>query len=514
VHFSAPTLHPNVIANNEQRELARSRIEALVSRRPKPGGKRVDDGMPVVIRLTTVSAVANFDSYIQVQCPLPHGLRVIQPNLLVDSGNATLIVPYGEALTEANGYQVLGATTEPWGCPANVVQGPIQIATMDGTLYEIDDCVFYACIGNDTYGNRTANFGLGCLSPWSSNNANTPLVNGQRLEPPLQSPLSYNALYPCVEVVYAPAGTMFADDGSLTLTDSSLMVLFPSPPKGLTMMATTPNNGWMSVIPTTLSIGSTKTAWPGGPEWYIVAMIDTGGSSAYLVDPQNYVWNKTWPEPVTCPLWAQGSIPPANCIADRLTIGLAQSGGSPSYTYTIDTKLLPASVQGLTLVMFQNSNYMRGNEGMNTGGITALFNRILIDYANAQVGFAPVSPYWTQVIEMDKSVDQAVKISPPFVPGVLIGYDYFEVGSLVHTKMTISWKHLPPRATLLVQHAGSAGAEVIDWNGPSFSREPSGSFDVTLSVFRQAGKAVPIFIFALGPTGLAPVDIRVSATTD
>lgn len=89
---SPPTLHPDVIATEEQRALARSRIEALVSRRPEPGGRRVDNGMPVVIPLTTVSAAGLFDSYIQLRCPLPRALRVVQPDLLVDSGNATLTV--------------------------------------------------------------------------------------------------------------------------------------------------------------------------------------------------------------------------------------------------------------------------------------------------------------------------------------------------------------------------------------------------------------------------------------
>lgn len=510
--FSPPTLHPNVIATDERRDLARGRIEALVSRRPAPGDKQVDDGTPVAIRLTTVSAAGLFDSYIQVRCPLPRALRVVQPDLLVDSGNATLIVPYGEQLTEANGYKLLGTTTEPWGAPANVVQGPIQIATMDGTYYEIADCVFYACTGNNSYGSRTANFGLGCLSPWSSQRANVPFSG----KPPLQAPLSYNTSYPCVEVVFAPAKTMFADDGSLTLTDGSLMMLYPSQPKGFTTMAITPNLGWMSVIPTSLAIGGQATQWPGPPASYICAVIDTGGTSAYVGDPYNLVWDKTWPESVTCPAWTGASVPPASCTAARLDIGLAQSGGSPSYAYTIDTHLLPASVQGLTLVMYQNGGqYMPySNYSINTGGITALFNRILIDYANAQVGFAPNPPYWTEVIELDPgTVRKSAAISPPTVPGVLIGYDYFTMGSVVTTTLKISWEDLPPGAVLHVQHGGSPGAEVLNWSGPNRGVGPSGQIEATYGIFRQAGAAVPILIYAWR-SGYVPVKIKVEATTN
>jgi hypothetical protein len=32
----------------------------------------------------------------------------------------------------------------------------------------------------------------------------------------------------------------------------------------------------------------------------------------------------------------------------------------------------------------------RGQQGMNVGGITALFNRILIDYTGTRVGLKPV----------------------------------------------------------------------------------------------------------------------------
>lgn len=37
--------------------------------------------------------------------------------------------------------------------------------------------------------------------------------------------------------------------------------------------------------------------------------------------------------------------------------------------------------------MCQMNEYMRGQYGLNTGGITALTNAILIDHANRRVGF-------------------------------------------------------------------------------------------------------------------------------
>ena len=63
----------------------------------------------------------------------------LQQRLLVDSGNATMIIGNGEDLVGVAGYTVLGKATEPWGCPANVVKGPVQIAA-DGGIYQIRDC--------------------------------------------------------------------------------------------------------------------------------------------------------------------------------------------------------------------------------------------------------------------------------------------------------------------------------------------------------------------------------------
>ena len=43
------------------------------------------------------------------------------------------------------------------------------------------------------------------------------------------------------------------------------------------------------------------------------------------------------------------------------------------------------AVQGLTGVMCELNGYMMGQEGMNIGGITALFNRILKTYKFALI---------------------------------------------------------------------------------------------------------------------------------
>jgi hypothetical protein len=385
MHFSPPTLHPTLLADKQHLIHVHCRMSAVLALRPRLGVLRAAAGVPVSIPLTTISQEGNFDAWIEVQFTIVNGQVVA--SLLVDSGNSTMIIPYGENLAGAPGYTVLGTTNEPWGCRANVMKGPAQIIASDGSIYQIDNCVFYACIGNNADGKRTANFGTGRVSPWSANGSHA----HDGLGVTIQSPLSYNTAYPYAEFVYAPAEAMFSSTATPHVNDGSLLILHATRPSGFTMLEIIPNLGWMSVVPAAFAIGSTATAWPGSIASPI-AMVDTGGGPVLLSDPNGVVWREAWPNPVPCPLWT-GVNPPesknCNCVSDRLTLSLKGSDGMTSYTYTIDTSAMPASVRGLTAVMCELNGCMMGQEGMNIGGITALFNRILIDYAGTQLGFAP-----------------------------------------------------------------------------------------------------------------------------
>ena len=83
-------------------------------------------------------------------------------------------------------YQVLGDSTQPWGCPAKVVKGPICVGGI-----QIGGCVFYACMGNGPNEAPTANFGAGCVSPWSASGWNKPSGLGVTMQAPLAH-LSYH----------------------------------------------------------------------------------------------------------------------------------------------------------------------------------------------------------------------------------------------------------------------------------------------------------------------------------
>jgi hypothetical protein len=328
--------------------------------------------------LSTVSLNLNFDAYITVSFPgAPTGTSA---SLLVDSGNSMLIVPRWEDIQSIPGYQttytVLGASHEPWGCPANVVKGPIELIAANGTPFVIEDCVFYACTGNPAGGSRTANLGTGCLNPWTSSSWNTPLAGVT-----MQSPLSYSN-YPYAEFDYASAGqVMQAGGAGPALAGDSVLRLYAAAPDGYSMFAIIPNCEWMSLAPKSLRIGGTLTQWPGPGA--AIAMVDTGGGPVFLSDPDGFVYATHWPDDVANPDWAANSV---SCQSTEASVGVELGDSNGSYTYTIDDSTFPPAVQGLTIVMCKQNQYMMGQRGMNIGGISALANYILIDFQNKRIG--------------------------------------------------------------------------------------------------------------------------------
>ena len=505
LHFSPPRLHPPILKRPDHIALVTQKFEAFAAQRAATKSikalKATDDGSPLTVPLTTVSLYGNFDSYITVN--FTGGFTA---QLMVDSGNSMMIVPNGEDLIASGQYTNLGDAPEgePWGCPAVVLQGTLLVPLADGSTYEIDNCVFYACTGNNPSGYRTANFGLGCIHPWSSSGWNLPF-GGDGIV--MQAPLSYGTnLY--TEVAFAPAQTMFSSQSEPLVTQNSQLILQQDAPSGYTVMPIIEGLEWMSLVPLSLAIEGTQTAWPNNAA--AIAMIDTGGGPAFLSDPDSLVWDKNWPDSCTCPTWTSTSTN-CRCVQGRLDLTLASSTAEPIYSYAIDTTPLPSSVQGLTGVFCQTNAYMMNQAGMNVGGITCLFNRLLIDYNGHQVGMMPIDPNWTKTIEMGAQVQETTQIP---TPGALIGYDLYPVGATIETTMKLSWTDLPAGATLYVQHGGSSGATVLNWSGPDTSTAASGELTFSYTVQRTEGAAVPLFIYAFSSDYLSfTATVEATSTT-
>jgi hypothetical protein len=377
---SEPSLHPPVLATQSDRDSLASQMAPIsaefaarvttVSRAAAPAGS-------LDIPLTTVSRDGNFDASIYITYRGAPATLSVQ--LLVDTGNFSLIVPEYEKIAAlpnfAVDYAILADNvSEPWGCPAKILRGPIRIPIRDGSVYEIPGCVFYACTGpRPGSTERTANFGAGCISPW-----------GREGNITIQSPLSFDPAYRYAEFNYVSANRIFAATGRVTLAKGSSLTLYRAMPSGYQTFDIIKNLMWMSLIPRSLSIGAVKTAWPrllASP----IAMVDTGGGPVFLSDPNADVYTTNWPDIVPSPPWTSPGSLPCESTKHAITIDVGDSGSS--FTYRIDTTRLPPPVQGLTLVMCGSCEFMRQNQGMNLGGISALFNYILVDFASGKVAF-------------------------------------------------------------------------------------------------------------------------------
>ena len=331
--------------------------------------------------ITTVSTNYNFDAYIVVG--FKGGDPSQAPHLIVDSGNTSLVVPRWEDIAAIPNhkatYHVLGEAAEPWGCPANVVKGPIELFDSTGDTFTIDDCIFFACTGDSPlHGHRTANFGTGCIEPWSASTANVVSSLGLTLQPILS-----RTHYPYVEFDYAPMEPVPAGGTTAGVHTHSMIRIHSVVPAGFFLMDIVRDCPWMALIATGLRIAGSKTKWPGeltSP----IAMIDTGGGPVYLSDPHNYLCSSEWPDPVANPEWASDSTA-AKSIQAPIEITVGDKLGS--YSYVINNARFPVADQGITLVMSEQNPFMMGQQGMNVGGISALENAILIDYKHRKVGF-------------------------------------------------------------------------------------------------------------------------------
>jgi hypothetical protein len=387
VSYSVPSLHPPVLKTQAHKDLFRSKSSLIAgerSRRQLTLARSIAASLSaspsVRIPLTTVSLDGNFDAYVSVSFPGAGG--ALSDPLLVDSGNNSLIVPDYSAIAMlpnfSKNYEVLEYDIqEPWLCPACKLRGPIRIPT-EGGFYEIPDCIFYACTAPNQSNERTANFGTGCLAPRKIGTAD------------IQSPLAISADYPYAEFNYAPAVQIFEPGAGPIIVGNSFLTLYKDVPDGYQLFDIIKDQQWMSLRPKTLTVGGQQTKWPGDLAATSIAMVDTGGGPLFLSDPKKYLWAEDWPTPAPLPSWINGSYC-CQATGGDLAVTLCDEKNS-LFSYRVDTAKLPPLAQGLTLVICKDCSFMEGQNGMNIGGLSALFNYVLIDYVGARVGFKAKAP--------------------------------------------------------------------------------------------------------------------------
>jgi hypothetical protein len=379
VSLSGSRLHASFITKQEHIATVKRQLAAVAA----PSGRLFSlDLAPsgrLEIPISTVSLDRNFDAYVNVN--FKGGDASAPITAVVDTGNSTLILPDWGTLSSlqnfATDYRVLiSDTTEPWGCPAAIVEGPIEIPLATGNVYTILNCIFFVCKGPNASGDRTANFGIGCVSPW-------PVSSGVMMK----SPLSYDPAYPITELCFASKSAIFSTATEPTVKSDSAINLYGSLPTGYQTFSIISGLEWMALVPKSLKIAATETRWPNA-SGHPIAMIDCGGGPVYLSDPDGYLYSQAWPDQVPLPEWANTGSVSCQAVKDDLQFVLGDAKGD--FTISISEGSLPPATQNLTLVICQTCQYMMGEYGLNIGGISALFNRIALDYSRGQVAFKPV----------------------------------------------------------------------------------------------------------------------------
>ncbi len=398
IQLSPPTLHPPVITKEEHKTYVKEQL-AQCCHQHEQNYKQADAETTSVMTdpsfelyLTTVSLNTNYDSHLYISFD---GASGNYTSLIFDTGNTVLIVPYYDHIPDVSSYEVLAEhAVEPFGCPAKILRGPINIRTTGNSQqnYTLENVIFYACTGtNDPdYPNyRTANFGAGCVTNWR-----TPA----EINEPMQSPLTYNPDYPYAEIkngVPPDSGS-----GSPLVNSNSSLVLYRSDslPSQYIMMDIIPNQNWMSVEVQNIWIASQTTNWPG--KQTAIAFVDTGGGAPFLSDPNQYIVGQNWPgETNQCPFWTninEGPLQSTNCKCVDSDITITLTDGRASLSYEIEVSALPSlattnpgqpSEVFVSLVPCQKNGYMMNQYGMNIGGLSCLFLTVLVDYFNKKVGF-------------------------------------------------------------------------------------------------------------------------------
>jgi len=385
VGISRTTLHPPVVETPVHHTMLAGALAARVETKVGAIAPQIAGGASIEIPLSTVSRVGTFDALIRLRFGIPGNSVDVQ--LIVDSGNDTLILPSFDAIRAlpnfAAEYTILSESIrEPYGCPAKLLRGPIVIPTPAGD-FRIENCSFFACTGPNSAQRITYNFGTGWICQWE--NFTDKHGKAFTVLPPLRigaKPYRY------VEFDYAPAPAVMTGGDELKFAGGSIMTLTNDPPAGYQMfdIIRGPDAWWMSVKVRSLTIGQKRTGWPGTGTSYPMAMVDTGGGPVLLSDPDGLLYPTVWPEQVGLPDWASASAP-SLCQAVKDPLEIEIGDGNDWFSYRIDTTSLPEPVQDLTLVLCKECSFMQGNRGMNIGGISVLFNYILIDNVLGKVGF-------------------------------------------------------------------------------------------------------------------------------
>ncbi len=156
---------------------------------------------------------------------------------------------------------------------------PIVLSCEGGGTYTIARCQILCLHGPNQNGEYTANFGIGCVTPWKVGDTE----NG------LQSPFSSIPTTPvCRSTMRQSDQVLSASDVPHVAPGSLLILSREVEPGSLSEVIfddILPDTPWMSLRPLSLYIGNDRTEWPGKHKATSIGRgLDPGGGAVFLSD--------------------------------------------------------------------------------------------------------------------------------------------------------------------------------------------------------------------------------------
>ena len=343
-------------------------IESLSPCTPVAGA--APPGKPLADTAKSVSIPLDIDrnwSYVHVSVWGQAEKTWVATRMVFDTGSTCMIYPNADDLSPAVYERIGDPVTEPWGCPAVVVQGPVKIGQ-----FELGASIkFLACTGENENKQRTSVFGAG------------PGI-GTMMDVCEHCPLEQISGTYRFSEIKVHAGTL---------------VLHKNKPPEYAQMLPLMHNDLPTLPIIGLSIPG-AAAW-AAENWFeharnnysddIGLLLDTAGGPTIWFDPAKILANSGAFESGVIDTWCSGSSAQGGCGGigvqlPEVTLTLGSAGASVSIDLVMPVS--QGTEDGIACFC-TNDQFVSEMTPLNVGGALFLSHTLLIDWAGRSVGILP-----------------------------------------------------------------------------------------------------------------------------
>ena len=343
--------------------------------------------------------VANYDSFISVEYRKGGEWVPTTETMLFDTGSVALILPYYKNLDATKYRTIKDNITEPWGCPAKILKGPIRLGGM-----EIPECQFIACTGPNTYKRRTHICGASISSrnepyvypsspivqvckklkrPFFEVVINTSNLKSQvsffSNKPPSYSQKNVGGPFP---IIPNENWTAIAIEG-IKVDGTKWQKLPQGCPAGEPDCGCyVDNQCWGSIDYDEANCANefidAKWCMASNPANKYIGLLDTGGGPIMINDDKQQSLASVFKNTTKCPGWLSSSLG-AQCFSDQITVSISS-----------DFEVKYPNNGKTTTVLFPRKNIFTSSGELNFGGQFFLYGcNVLYDINSQEVYLQP-----------------------------------------------------------------------------------------------------------------------------